>query len=206
MITKILFRHFKSLLVLIVFLCSAHSISGQVKLLSAEALECREIYKSESFKSLYEQSTRNVETMSASFKPIYKQTWLNDQVLEIQTLASANCAGIHNPRMEIIGPFIYLSYDFRMDADCICVFGITWRIEGLKKGSKKIILLNGVISSNYNKKVLDSSLRKYRIDDNVNYFNLYDAIDKKGLKQGLQTFENEKGTWYKLYKDGIEQK
>ena len=207
MINKSLSISCKSFLVLIVFLCSSHYMNGKTKLLSIKSSNCNNAYDA------YE------------FKPLYKQTWLSDKVLEIHTIASANCIGVNEPRIEFLEPFLYLKFDeFRTTTyidskthkktispdhlvnDCNCVFDITWKIEGLKKDSKYIIMLNGQISNDYNKHILDSLLSSYRIDDNVRYFHLYDAIDKKGLKQGLQTFKIDGGgTTFKFYKNGIKQ-
>jgi len=205
MFNKTLFRHFRSFIVLIIIVSTIHDLNGQIKLLSVKPSDCTNSYD------------------AYGFKAIYKQTWLNDKILQVHTTASANCIGIHNPRIKLLGPLVYLKFDefasstiidpkthkkvmsTPLVADCNCVYEITWEIKGLKKGTNYIILLNGQISSDYNKQLLDLSLSNYRIDDNVNYFHLYDAVDKKELKQGLQTFRDSNGIRIELYQDGKKQ-
>lgn len=202
MFNKSLFKHFRSLILLILFLSTTHDLIGQIKLLSVKTSDCNNSYD------------------AYGFKTIYKQTWLNDEILQVQTTASANCIGIHNPRIKLLGPLVYLKFDefessiiidpkthkkvmsTPLVADCNCVYEITWEIKELKKGVNYIILLNGQISSNYNKQLLDLMLSNYRIDDNVNYFHLYDVVDKNGLKQGLHTFRDSNSMKIEFYQDG----
>ena len=198
-------KYYKSLFILIVLVCESTISNGQVQLQSIKISDCKNCF--------------NAYTLKA----IYKQVWLNDSILEIETTASANCIGVYNPRIKTHGPLLWLEFDeFKVDtcispfthkrgehieANCICVFQITWTIRVMKKGTDYILLLNRQMSSDYNKELLDKLLSKYEIEDNVKYFFLRNAIDKKGLKQGIQNFRNESDglTYDKLYHDGVEQ-
>jgi len=155
-------------------------------------------------------------------KRIYVRTWLNDSILQIQTTASANCIGVYNPRLRINGPLLSLEFDeFKIDttvneithqrgeqiaASCSCVFQIVWLIKGLHKKDNFIILLNEQLESDYKKNSLDELLSNYKIETyNSNYAFLQNAIDKTGLKQGIQTFREKNGTNLIKYHDGEQQ-
>jgi hypothetical protein len=155
-------------------------------------------------------------------KRIYEQTWLNDSILQIKTTASANCIGVHNPRLRIYGPLLSLEFDeFKIDttlyeithkkdnylvADCNCVYQIVWKISGLHKNDNFILLLNDQLESEYKKNNLDKLLSSYHIEtNNSHYAFLRNAIDKSGLKQGIQIFRENNITSLIKYLDGRQQ-
>jgi len=147
-------------------------------------------------------------------KRIYERTWLNDSILQIRTTASANCIGVHNPRLKLYGPLLSLEFDefetapngTHAAADCNCVFQIVWKIKGLNIKNKFILLLNEQLESDYNKNILDELLSSYQIETpNSNYAFLQNSIDKTGLKQGIQTFRENNRTTLIKYLDGKEQ-
>jgi hypothetical protein len=167
----------------------AYNVHGQIQLIDIKSSNCSQD--------------------GIGFKPIYKEIWLNDSILQIETIASANCIGVYNPRIKTFGPLLFLMFD-EFDglghvADCVCVYQITWKIKGIKKKDKHILLLNGQISSDYNTKLLNSLLSSYYIENNKTYFYLRNAIDKNGWKQGRHEFKGQNGTSSKIYKNGIEQ-
>jgi hypothetical protein len=147
-------------------------------------------------------------------KRIYERTWLNDSILQIRTTASANCIGVHNPRIKLYGPLLSLEFDefetapndTHAAADCNCVFQIVWKIKGLNIKNKFTPLLNGQLESDYQKKHIDDILENYTIEThNSTYAFLRNAIDKNGLRQGIHTLSENNITTFKLFIDGQEQ-
>lgn len=167
----------------------AYNVHGQIQLIDIKTSKCGQD--------------------GMGFKPIYKENWLNDSILQIETTASANCIGVYNPRIATFGPLLFLIFDeCRPDglvADCVCVYQNTWKIKGIKKKDKYILVLNGQVSSDYNKNLLNALLSSYYIDNNKTYFYLRNAVDKNGCKQGYQEFKGHNKTSYKVYKNGKEQ-
>ena len=186
----------KKIIVLILILTFTYNLKGQIQLLNVKPSECDH---------------------SCEFnKRIYDQTWLNDSILQIRTTASANCIGVHNPRLKMYGPILELEFDeFMIDStvnpktgkkdfmvayDCICVFQITWDIKGLNKKDEYILLLNGRHSSDFKGNEVNELLRNYQIiNRNLNYDSLTNRIDKDGLTQDIQTFEKNNATTIKVY-------
>ena len=192
----------KKIIVLILLITFTYSIKGQIQLLNVKPSEC----------------DHSCETK----KRIYEQEWLNDSILQIRTTASANCIGVHNPRLKIYGPLLSLEFDeFEIDttvneithkrdkylvADCNCIYEIVWEIIGLHKKDNFILLLNEQLESDYKKNKLDELLSSYQIEtNNSSYAFLRNAIDKSGLKQGIQTFRENNITSLLKYHDGKEQ-
>ena len=184
--------------ILLFFTCN---LSAQIQLLKTDSIKC-----------LYEDY---------GFKPLFEQNWINDTTLQIKTTAQTNCIGVYNPRVKLRGPLLNLEFDnFQIDttmspithkigdhmvANCVCVYQIIWQIKGIKKNEKHIVLLNGQISRNYKKSLLDRLLRDYYIENDKKYFYLRNAIDKKGQKQGYHLNRIDKRTEIELYSDGVKQ-
>lgn len=203
MLNKSLVKYYISLVAGMLLLAQATIVNGQVQLQSIQFAGCH--------------SSSNVFEV----KPIYKQVWVNDSILQIETVASANCIGVNNPRVKTHGPLLWLEFDeFKIDtgispfthkrgelkvADCNCIYRITWVIKGVKKEVDYIVVLNRQISSDYNKELLDKLLSKYEIYNKVTYFFLRNAIDKNGWMQGIQIFEDETTRSYKVFHDGVEE-
>ena len=184
--------------ILLVFTCN---LSAQMQLLKTDSIKC-----------LYEDY---------NFKPIFEQNWINDTTLQIKTTAQTNCIGVYNPRIRLRGPLLNLEFDsFKTDtaispithrrgeqivASCNCVYQIIWQIKGRNKKDEYIVLLNGEISRDYKKSLLDRLLRDYYIEDNIKKFYLRNVIDKKGQKQGYHLNRIDKRTELELYSNGIKQ-
>lgn len=191
----------KKITVLILLLTLTFGVKGQIQLLNVKTSEC--------------------DHSCDLTKRIYEQIWQNDSILQIKTTASANCIGVHNPRLRMYGPILSLEFDeFQIDtaineitykrgehivAECICVYQIVWEIKGLKTKDRYILLLNGQLESAYKKKYIDDLLGNYQIETNSStYAFLRNAFDKNGLRQGIQTFRENNVTTLKLFIDGKE--
>lgn len=168
------------IVVLFSLLGIGNNLIGQIQLLNIDVSEC----------------DKTVDLID--FKPIYKQVWINDSVLQIQTKTVSNCVGVYRPKINQFGPLIYLSYnDFADDLSyekCICIFCITWNILNLKH-SDTFVLLNGEMSSDYDKKKLENLVTNYEIIDR----RLINVVDKNGLRQGFQSFDSS------FYKNGLKE-
>jgi len=179
-------------------------MNGQIKLTSAKSSGCDKTYD------------------AYNLKPIFKETWLKDSILQVQTIASSNCAGVQNLRLETFGPLVCLNFDgygiiTKLDlethkevtrtyvADCNCVFVVTWKITGITKSSKYILLLNGQLAGDYDRNILDELLFSYQIEYMGSSYYLKNAVDRNGLNQGIQTFTEGNATRLKIYRDGKEQ-
>jgi hypothetical protein len=120
------------------------------------------------------------------------------------------------------GPILSLEFDeFKVDttinpltkkrgehieADCNCIFEIVWKITGLKTQNKYILLLNGQLESIYQKREIDDLLESYQIEThNSTYAFLSNAIDKKGLRQGIHTFKEDNVMSWGVFVDGKKQ-
>lgn len=174
--TKLLFP---ILLILLVFTCN---LSAQIKLLKVDSIKCI--------------------NQDYDFKPVFVENWINNDILQIKTTALINCIGVNNPRVKLRGPLLNLEFndfmienktEIRVVTDCSCVYQIIWQISGLNKKNKYIVLLNGLISSDYKESYLDSLLTNYDIDKTY-HFQLRNVIDKEGQKQGyhLRQINNQK--------------
>ena len=203
MINRRLSIHYKSLFILILLLSYRCNVNGQIQLVDVKPSECN---------NSCDRSKR-----------IYEEAWLNDSILQIQTVASSNCIGVYHPRLESHGSLLCLVFDdFLVDsiinpstqkktglqkvASCTCVYQITWLIKGLNKGTNHILLLNGQLASDYSKKTLNELLNSYQIEylrSDCAY--LRNAIDKRGLKQGVHIIKASDVCTQKIYHEGIEQ-
>lgn len=174
--TKLLFP---ILLIVMIFTCN---LSAQIKLLKVDSIKCI--------------------NQDYDFKPVFVENWINNDILQIKTTSLINCIGVNSPRVKLRGPLLNLEFndfmienktEIRVEADCSCVYQIIWQISGLNKKNKYIVLLNGLISSDYKKSCLDSLLTNYDIDK-IYHFQLRNVIDKKGQKQGyhLSQIDNQK--------------
>jgi hypothetical protein len=204
MSTKETSKFAKRLFVIISLLGYTICMSGQIKLASAKSLGCDKTYD------------------AYNLKPIFKEIWLNDSILQVQTTASSNCAGVQNLRLETFGPLVCLNFGeygivTKLDLDthkevtrtyvanCNCVFIITWTITGITKNSKYILLLNGKLAGDYNRDLLEEIFFSYQIDYSGSTYYLKNVVDNKGLSQGIHTFTEGNVTRSKIYRDGKEQ-
>lgn len=146
--------------------------------------------------------------------PIFKQNWLNDSTLIIETVAFLNSIGVHDPRIEKYGPFLSLEFDqsikdtinneiVLINADGLECFYINWEITGVTKDSDFIIIQNRQISSDQKKRRLGRLLKSYELDrDNWTCY-IKNTIDRKGLKQGWHEIKYDDHTAMIRYRNGI---
>ena len=103
-----LFGHNKITILMTLLLFYAYNVHGQIQLIDIKTSKCGQD--------------------GMCFKPIYKETWLNDSIIQIETTAGANCIGVYNPRIAKFGPLLFLLFDQSNEAgqvaDCVCVFQI----------------------------------------------------------------------------------
>lgn len=93
MLIKSPMKYYKSLFVLILFICGATISNGQIQLQSIKISDCCQSFD------------------AFTFKPIYKQVWVNNSILQIETESLANCIGVNNPRIKTYGPLLWLEFD-----------------------------------------------------------------------------------------------